>query len=81
VVFAALVGGSVAASGYARRVVADQERRLLVQRAGEGAALLTNLINQSQASTRSLAAVVVATDGDPDMFAAAAGRDPAVVKG
>jgi len=61
VVFAVLVGGSVTASGFARGVVADQEQRLLTQRAGEAAALLTNQITQSQAATRSLAAVALAT--------------------
>ena len=68
VVFAVLLGGSLTASGFARRVMADQEHRMLKQRAGEAAALLTNVITQSQASTRALAAVALATDGDPDVF-------------
>src|SRR2546423_10395633 len=80
-VFAVLVGGSAVAAGYARRVVTDQEERLLVQRASEASALLTNLVNQSQAATKSLAAVADATHGDPDMFGAAAGRDAAVAGG
>ena len=37
---------------FARRVMADQEHRMLAQRAGEAAALLTNLVTQSQASAR-----------------------------
>ncbi|HEV7535551.1 MAG TPA: hypothetical protein VGP90_07950, partial [Acidimicrobiia bacterium] len=69
------------ASGFARGVVADQERRLLTQRAGEAAALFTNQITQSQAATRSLAAVALATHADPDVFGAAADRDPTVVRG
>ncbi|HEV7864593.1 MAG TPA: EAL domain-containing protein, partial [Acidimicrobiia bacterium] len=81
VVFAVLVGGSATASGYARRVVADQEQRLLTQRAGEAAALLTNVVNQSQASTKALAAVVLATHGDVEVFGGAAGRDPAIASG
>jgi diguanylate cyclase (GGDEF)-like protein len=80
-VFAVLLGGSLTAAGFARRVTADQERRMLKQRAGEAAALLTNQITQSQALTRSLAAVVQATDGDADAFRGAAGRDPAVANG
>ncbi|HKN38277.1 MAG TPA: PAS domain S-box protein, partial [Acidimicrobiia bacterium] len=81
VVFAVLMVGSVTAAGYARQVVADQERRLLTQRAGEASALLTNLVSQSQASTRSLAAVAAATGDDPAAFEVAAGRDPAVLNG
>ena len=63
VVFAVLMVGSVTAAGYARQVVADQERRLLTQRAGEAAALLTNLVTESQASMRSLAAVNIPPTG------------------
>jgi diguanylate cyclase (GGDEF)-like protein len=81
VVFAVLLGGSLTASGFTRRVMADQERRMLEQRAGEAAALLTNLITQSQASTRALVAVVLATDGDGEIFRRAAGRDPALANG
>ena len=80
-VFAVLLGGSLTASGFARRVTADQERRMLERRAGEAAALLTNQITQSQASTRALAAVVLATDGDPEIFREAARRDPAIANG
>jgi diguanylate cyclase (GGDEF)-like protein len=80
-VLAVLLGGSLTAAGYARRVAQDQERRMLSQRAGEAAALLTNLVNQSQASTRALAAVVLATHADPAIFSAAAGRDPALANG
>src|SRR6266513_1658477 len=80
-VFAVLLGGSVTASAFARRVMADQERRMLTQRAGEAAALLTNVITQSQTSTRSLAAVVLATHGDPQIFGETAGRDPTLAKG
>jgi diguanylate cyclase (GGDEF)-like protein/PAS domain S-box-containing protein len=80
-VFAVLVGGTLTASGYARRVVREQERRLLVQRAGEAAALLTNLTNQAQATTKSLVAVALATHGEPEAFTVAAGRDPAVASG
>jgi len=54
---------------------------MLQQRAGEAAALLTNLVTQSQASTRSLAAVVLATNGDQKIFQDAAGRDPALADG
>ncbi|MDQ1490075.1 MAG: hypothetical protein QOJ23_2589 [Actinomycetota bacterium] len=80
-VFAVIVGGAATASAYARGVVADQERRLLTQRAGEAAALLTNQVTQSQAATRALAAVALATHGDRAVFAAAADRDPTVVRG
>jgi len=81
VVFAVLLVGSLTASGFTRRVMADQERRMLKQRAGEAAALLTNLITQSQASTRALVAVILATDADADVFDEAAGRDPALADG
>jgi diguanylate cyclase (GGDEF)-like protein len=81
VVFAVLLGGSLTASGFTRRVMADQEGRMLKQRAGEAAALLTNLITQSQASTRALVAVVIATNGDGEIFRRAAGRDPALANG
>ena len=81
VVFVVLVGVGLTAAGLARRVAADQEGRLLTQRAGEAAALLTNLVTQSQASARSLAAVVVATHGDPAIFAASAEQDPGLANG
>ena len=81
VVFAVLLAGSLTASGFARRMTADQERRMLKQRAGEAAALLTNQITQSQASARALAAVVLATEGDAEIFRRAAGRDPAIANG
>jgi len=81
VVFAVLLVGSLTASAFARGVMLDQEHRMLQQRAGEAAALLTNLVTQSQASTRSLAAVVLATNGDPKIFQEAAGRDPALANG
>ncbi|HVW35193.1 MAG TPA: PAS domain S-box protein, partial [Acidimicrobiia bacterium] len=77
VVFAVFVGGAAAGSGVARRALADQERHLLKQRAGEAAALLGNVLTQSEASIRSLAAVTSATDGGADAFTAAADRDPA----
>jgi diguanylate cyclase (GGDEF)-like protein len=80
-VFAVLLGGSITASVLGHGVMRDQERRMLRQRAGEASALLTNLITQSQASTRALAAVVLATDGDADDFRRAAGRDPASATG
>ncbi len=81
VVFTVLLGGSLTASAYVRRAMADQEHRMLVQRAGEAAALLSNLVTQSQVSTESLAAVALATNGDPAVFTGAAGRDPAVASG
>ncbi|HEX6380415.1 MAG TPA: EAL domain-containing protein [Acidimicrobiia bacterium] len=81
VVFAVLLGGSLTASWFARRVMADQEHRMLEQRAGEAAALFTNQINQSQASTRALAAVVLATGGNAEIFIRAAGHDPALASG
>jgi diguanylate cyclase (GGDEF)-like protein len=81
VVFAVLLGGSLTASGFARRMTADQEHRMLKQRAGEAAALLTNQITQSQASARALAAVVLATQGDAEIFRRAADRDPAFANG
>ena len=80
-VFAGLMAGNVLLAGFARHVVADQEQRLLRQRAGEAAALLTNLINQAQTSARSLATVAQATDGDPAAFSRAAGRDASVSSG
>ena len=81
VVFAVLLAGSLTASAFARGVMHDQEHRMLRQRAGEAAALLTNLVTQSQASTKSLVAVVLATNGDPKTFREAAGRDPALSNG
>jgi diguanylate cyclase (GGDEF)-like protein len=54
---------------------------MLTQRAGEAAALVTNQITQSQASTRALAAVALATDGDAEIFEEAARRDPALANG
>src|SRR5205085_10911666 len=81
VVFAVLLAGSLTASAFARGVMHDQEHRMLRQRAGEAAALLTNLVTQSQASTKSLVAVVLATNGDPKIFQEAAGRDPALANG
>ena len=80
-VFAVLLGGSLTASTFARRVLADQERRMLRQRAGEAAALLTNLLTQSQASAQSLAAVALATHGDPQAFDGAAKRDTVLANG
>jgi diguanylate cyclase (GGDEF)-like protein/PAS domain S-box-containing protein len=80
-VFAVLMAGSLTAAFYSRQVANDQERRLLGQRAGEAAALLTNLTSQSQASTRSLAAVAAATHGDPAAFEGTAAQDPTVAKG
>jgi diguanylate cyclase (GGDEF)-like protein/PAS domain S-box-containing protein len=81
VVFAVLMAGSLTAAFYGRKVANDQEGRLLSQRAGEAAALLTNVMTQSQASARSLAAVAAATSGDPAAFAGTAGQDPTVAKG
>ena len=81
VVLAVLVGGFLTAFVYARQAVADQEHRLLQQRAGEAGALLTDAVTTSQGSSRSLAAVVLATHGDTAAFLDAAGRDPAVVSG
>src|SRR5262245_8573912 len=80
-VFAALLVGSLTASAFARRVAADQERRMLRQRAGEAAAMLTNAITQSQTSTRSLAAVVLATHADPAVFVETARRDQTLSNG
>src|SRR5579884_1880006 len=79
-VFAVLMAGSLTAAFYGRQVARDQEKRLLTQRAGEAAALITNLMNQSQASSRSLAAVVAATHGDPAAFDSTAKGDPTVTK-
>jgi diguanylate cyclase (GGDEF)-like protein/PAS domain S-box-containing protein len=81
VVFAVLMAGSLTAAFYSRQVANDQEKRLLTQRAAEAAALLTNLTSQSQAATRSLAAVVGATHGDPAAFDGPARQDPTVAKG
>ncbi|MCA1843428.1 MAG: hypothetical protein LC792_09640, partial [Actinobacteria bacterium] len=80
-VFAVLLVGSLTASAYARRVMADQERRMLDQRATESAALLTNVMTQSQTSTRSLAAVVLATHADPTVFGETARRDQMLASG
>ena len=55
VVLAVLVGGFLTAFVYARQAVADQEHRLLQQRAGEAGALLTDAVTTSQGSSRSLA--------------------------
>ena len=80
-VFAVLLGGSLTASAFARRVLDDQEHRMLEQRAGEAAALLGNLTTQSQSHAMALAAVALATDNDPGRFAGAASRDTALANG
>src|SRR4051794_38868244 len=79
-VLAVLVAGILTAFTYARRSVTDQEDHLLRQRAGEAAALLTSAVTQSQAATKALAAIVVAT-ADDAAFLDAAGRDPGVAAG
>jgi diguanylate cyclase (GGDEF)-like protein len=81
VVFAVLLSGSLTAAAYGRRVMADQEHRMLVQRAGEAAAVLTNTITQGQSAARALAAVALATNGDPQVFDGAAARDAALANG
>src|SRR2546421_82055 len=81
VVLAVLVAGFLAAFTYARRAVADQEGRLLKQRAGEAGVLLNGAVTQLQGATDALAAVVVATHGDTAAFLDAAGRDSAVAGG
>ncbi len=81
VVFAVLLGGTLTASALARRVMADQEHRMLEQRAGEASALLTNLVTQSQSSAQALAAVALATDNDPQRFVGAATRDTVLANG
>src|SRR2546423_8391925 len=81
VVLAVLVAGFLAAFTYARRAVADQEGRLLKQRAGEAGVLLNGAVTQSQGATDALAAVVAATHGDTAAFLDAAGRDSAVAGG
>src|SRR5256885_10933620 len=81
VVLAVLVAGFLAAFTYARRAVADQEGRLLKQRAGEAGVLLNGAVTRWQGATDALAAVVVATHGDTAAFLDAAGRDSAVAGG
>jgi diguanylate cyclase (GGDEF)-like protein len=81
VVFAVLLGGSLTAAAYGRRATADQEHRMLRQRAGEAAAMLANVVNQGKSSAQSLAAVVLATDADPQVFTEAAARDSALATG
>jgi diguanylate cyclase (GGDEF)-like protein len=68
VVFVALAVSSVAIAATTRRLVADQEHRLLKQRAGEAAALLTNLMGSVQTSVKALATVVQATNEDPAAY-------------
>ena len=80
-VFAVLLGGSLTASALARRVMTDQEHRMLEQRAGEASALLMNLLTQSQSSAQALAAVALATDNDEQKFVGAATRDTVVANG
>jgi diguanylate cyclase (GGDEF)-like protein len=80
-VFAVLLGGSLTASAFARRVLDDQEHRMLEQRAGEAAALLGNQTTQAQSQALALAAVALATDNDPARFSGAAARDTVLANG
>jgi diguanylate cyclase (GGDEF)-like protein len=80
-VFAVLLGGSLTASAFARRVLDDQEHRMLEQRAGEAAALLGNQTTQAQSQALALAAVALATDNDPGRFSGAAARDSILANG
>ncbi|HET9771743.1 MAG TPA: EAL domain-containing protein [Acidimicrobiia bacterium] len=72
-VFVAFAGGSLALTVTTRRLVADQEQRLLTQQAGEAAALLTNLMGSVQTSVKALTAVVQATNEDPAAYLRVAG--------
>jgi diguanylate cyclase (GGDEF)-like protein len=80
-VFAVLLGGSLTAASLARGVMEDQEHRLLQQRAGEAAALLTNVTTQAQSTARALAAVALATDNDLQKFVGAATHDTVLANG
>jgi diguanylate cyclase (GGDEF)-like protein len=72
-VFVAFAVSSVALGVTTRRLVADQEQRLLRQRAAEAAALLTNLMGSVETSVKALAAVVQATNEDPGAYLRVAG--------
>jgi diguanylate cyclase (GGDEF)-like protein len=72
-VFVVFALSSVAIAATTRRLVADQEHRLLNQRAGEAAALLTNLMGSVQTSVKALATVVQATNEDPAAYLRVAG--------
>jgi signal transduction histidine kinase/CheY-like chemotaxis protein len=72
-VLAVLAVASVTAYGFATRVVDEQERRLLDQRAVEVEAVLTNLVGALQSSLRVLGTVGAAgSDAAPSLFAEAA---------
>src|SRR5688500_9318972 len=60
-VLLALVAVSVVTFVVTRRVIDDQEQRLLVERRGEVAALLTSSISGTQSSLRVLAGVGAST--------------------
>ena len=72
-VFVSFAIASVGLAAATRRLVADQEQRLLKQRAGEAAALLTNLMGSVQTTVKALATVVQATNEDPAAYQRAAG--------
>ena len=72
-VFVAFAVGSVGIAAATSRMVADQEHRLLKQRAGEAAALLSNLMGSVQTTVKALATVVEATNEDPAAYQRVAG--------
>ena len=72
VVCLVLVAGSLALCQLSRTVVADQERRLLDQRANEATALISNLMERNQIGLQLLAGVASVTGGDPAVFSRAA---------
>ena len=69
-VLVALVAGSAATSFLVRRVIVDQEERLLVERATKTAGFLSSLFAR-EATSLSLLVKIVGTDAGPDVLAAA----------
>jgi diguanylate cyclase (GGDEF)-like protein len=73
-VFTVLLAGSLTAAQVTRRMLDDQEREMLQQRAAEASALLSNLVVQVRTSLASVATAVQVAGTDPDVFAKVAGN-------
>lgn len=72
-VLVALVAGSAATSFLVRRVILDQEERLVGERATKTAGFLSSLFAR-EATSLSLLVKIVGTDAGPDVLAAASER-------
>jgi signal transduction histidine kinase/CheY-like chemotaxis protein len=83
VVFAALAAISLTTALVLHEVVEDQERKLLRERAAEGSAFLSAMLNRTSSSLTLLGFVAETAAADPARFDAAAtrivGRRPGVV--